>query len=200
MMQNPENHGYATVDHFGPALKPVTVYWQWILMNALIWPGMMILATGAGFWLQILVGSWGLSLGFVIINFLAGLLQAAVVHSRLPRLRWWHWAAAQCAAAACVYITISTSTSPLDTCLDRWYEVAALAGLAAGVCQWFVLRRYATRAYWWIPANVIAALLGVGAIVLSLSIQSLVGVFLAGAVTGATHGIVLAWVIQPRDC
>ena len=105
-MLNPANHSYALGDETAPALKPHTVYWQWILMNALLWPGMMLLGGGASVWLMLL-GSWGLPIGLLIMSSLAGLLQAAVVHSRLPRLRWRQWALAQCVATGGMFQTLA---------------------------------------------------------------------------------------------
>ncbi len=94
------------------------------------------------------------------------------------------------------------------------YTLAAVMGFVLGsilgVPQWLVLRHHLPKAGWWVLANALAWLVGmvivfVGTnfippegISLNVAFVLLLFLFIAGAVVGAIHGLVLVWLLHER--
>lgn len=92
--------------------------------------------------------------------------------------------------------------------------LAAGLGLVAGAvlsfAQWWVLRKHAARAGWWVPAHMLAWLVGMPIIFWGIDLAQagrplvqtaglLAGcLLLTGAVVGAIHGTVLVALAGPR--
>jgi len=93
------------------------------------------------------------------------------------------------------------------------YGMAAAMGLglgvALGVPQWLVLRRYVNKAGWWAPANAVAWAVGMPVIFIGAGSVPPGGIgwpvilcvaltlAVAGAVVGAIHGLALVWLLRP---
>jgi hypothetical protein len=95
---------------------------------------------------------------------------------------------------------------PQITDLSKYLLAAAMGGVLGpilAVPQWFVLRRHARHAVWWIPANAVAWMLGMPVVFFALSsvvqaesvllmvVEASGALFLTGALVGAVHGIAL---------
>lgn len=90
--------------------------------------------------------------------------------------------------------------------------LAAGLGLVAGAvlsfAQWLALRKQVGRAGWWLPANMLAWLVGMPLIFWGIDLAQRAGslgwavpvmagvLLLAGAVVGAIHGAFLVWIAQ----
>ena len=76
---------------------------------------------------------------------------------------------------------------------------SALAGAVAGPVQWFVLRRWVSRAGWWILASGISWV-GATFVFLFLTRGADVHLALGGSVSGALSGVItglaLAWLMR----
>ena len=109
----------------------------------------------------------------------------------------------------------TAGTTVVELSLGLVLILACGMGLILGVIlalpQWFVLRRHAVRAWSWLPAN--SAAWGMGMVLIFLGIdvaqrmQNIMGVlmimvvtlFVAGAVVGAIHGLVLVRLERLQD-
>ncbi len=158
-------------------------------------------------------------------GFLVGIGQRWAMQRRLPQLPWRAWVAATTFGAFLAWILgmlpstlISLSAEPSQATAPEMSDALQLLlavplGIVAGVIlatpQWFVLRRYVTRAWRWIPANAAAWALGMPVVFVgagqSLPEASGVGLALgvlltlaaAGAIVGAVHGWALARMLAP---
>jgi NhaP-type Na+/H+ or K+/H+ antiporter len=80
-------------------------------------------------------------------------------------------------------------------------------GLTLGVPQWWVLRRYARQAGWWVLANLVAWALGMPVLLLvalqipeeasrvTVALIALAASVLTGAAVGAVHGVELVRIL-----
>lgn len=99
------------------------------------------------------------------------------------------------------------SGGPAEPPLPVVLGLASLLGIVAGVllsgAQWLVLRRHATTAWWWLPANAVAWAVGMPVVFAGASaipagppdaasvLVVLATAGAAGLVVGAIHGVVL---------
>jgi hypothetical protein len=82
-------------------------------------------------------------------------------------------------------------------------SMGALLGIILAMAQWLVLRKHVSNAWWWLPANSAAWLLGMpmvfAAVDLAQKVESLAHILLifagaltlTGTVVGSVHGIAL---------
>lgn len=89
--------------------------------------------------------------------------------------------------------------------------LGAVAGAVLSFAQWLALRRKVPRAGWWIPANMLAWLVGMPIIFWGIDVAQrvqpiaqtvlllAVSLLLAGAVVGGIHGLVLIRLIGPSN-
>jgi hypothetical protein len=155
-----------------------------------------------------------------------GAAQGIVLRARLPRLALRTWIVATVIGAMVAWglgmlpSTLMGAGAGADASGGQaaaempealTYVMAAGMGLVAGIVlalpQWLVLRQYARRAGWWLPANALAWLcgmpivfLGMGAIPAGASLLQALPIVVAataaaGAVVGAIHGLVLVKVV-----
>lgn len=152
----------------------------------------------------------------IIEGAIVGYAQAVVLRRRLPQLR--AWVRATMVGAACAWSlgmlpgtlmsiagsSPSTMPSGMSDALQLLLAVplGLVTGAILGLPQWLVLKRYVSRAGWWVAANAAAwacgmplifAVAGAGAPgpVLPTVIVVLAGLALAGALVGAVHGAFL---------
>jgi len=154
-----------------------------------------------------------------------GLAQSRVLKQRVAALRGWVRATVVGAVVAWVLGMLPSTIMSLATPAEATQQapaisdamqllLAAMMGLVAGPVlaffQWLTLRRYVLQhSIWWLPANAAAWALGMPVIFIGvdfatassspIAIVTGVGLSLliAGAVVGAVHGRVLAWLIKP---
>lgn len=155
-----------------------------------------------------------------------GWMQQSAMHKWLPYISRSAWIGATALGACiawCLGMIPSTfmdfaaeagSTPPPDISEFTIYALAAMMGMVLGpllgVPQWLVLRKWISGAWWWIPANALAWMVGMpvvfagassfpeGAIGINMLLPVLVTLALAGAVVGAIHGMVLVWLVAVR--
>ncbi len=89
--------------------------------------------------------------------------------------------------------------------------LGAVAGAVLSFAQWMALRKKVPRAGWWIPANMLAWLVGMPIIFWGIDVAQrvqsagqtvlllAVSLLLAGAVVGSIHGLVLIRLIEPSN-
>ncbi|MCE5326955.1 MAG: hypothetical protein LLG01_11135 [Planctomycetaceae bacterium] len=176
-------------------------------MNALAWLAAGLGGGAVGFPMIMAGGaaarSAGLALGVLAGGAIMGFFQWLVLRTKFPAVRWWAWTLSAFAAAAVVVAWIAAgSLMPHDkTVILTW---SPLSGLAAGVFQWLILRRRASRAGWWIALNALAAPAGFGVFCLAFVVSHqpvaaiLVGLSCGGGMAGLIHGIALAWIMKPK--
>jgi len=156
---------------------------------------------------------------------IVGLAQSRVLRLRIPALRGWIRATVVGAVVAWMLgmlpSTIMSFASPpaapdeAPAISDAMQLVlAAMLGLVAGPVlaffQWHTLRRYVLQhSIWWLPANAVGWALAMPIIFIGVDIAAAgteplmialgvgLALLLAGAVVGAVHGRVLAWLLKP---
>lgn len=172
--------------------------------------------------------SYGLAIVTGIIEAtLVGWAQWRVLRAQLPQLRLRAWWAATLFGALIAYIlgylpsTLmglqeeSTQTAAVEP--EQWVVLllAAGLGLVGGLVlsyfQWRELRRQLPSAWLWLPANMLAWMLGMPLIFLGIDtmfriqVPALQLVFMAGillltgAIVGAVHGIVLVRLVKHKN-
>jgi len=178
---------------------------------------------GAGYALLMLllaVASGGLEATLV------GLAQWWAMHPWFPTITRRAWWVATVAGALVAYLlgylpstlmSLGEDASQAPAVeLPPWLVLllAAGLGLVAGAvlsfAQWLVLRKHAARAGWWVPAHMLAWLIGMPIIFwgidlaqagrpLAQTVGLLAGcLLLTGAVVGAIHGMVLVVLVSRR--
>lgn len=137
----------------------------------------------------------------LVIGASVGIAQWLVLRRRIASIRWW------------VLVSIvgfgvgnaigEASLQGIPAVVGHGLS-GAMIGVSIGAAQWLVLRRHVPRARWWVPANVLAWVLGWS--IISLVEESMVWpilvVYIAGAigaaVAGAITGMALIWLSRPR--
>lgn len=88
--------------------------------------------------------------------------------------------------------------------------MGALLGIILALAQWLVLRKYVRNAWWWLPANSLAWLLGMPVVFAAVDLAQKAGsivqallifvmaLALTGAIVGAVHGIALVTLSHRR--
>jgi hypothetical protein len=167
--------------------------------------------------------------GTLLEGVVVGLFQWRVLREPLPALSRHRWLIAT-AVGACAAWTLgmlpstllSLALEPASVAPPLAEPPAALVYLLAaglglvlgpvlGVPQWLALRRYVRHAGWWVPANMLAWMLGMVIIFLgatniqqdssSISVVFIIAasVLTAGAVVGAVHGLALVELVKPAN-
>jgi hypothetical protein len=170
--------------------------------------------------------SVGPAVAFYLLLLLAGIGEGAmlgtaqwvVLRRMLPPLTARDWIGATAIAAGGAWAlgllpsTVDAAVSlPPAAQIGAWVVIAPIMLCAIGVGQWFVLRQHLDRAGRWIPANVVAWLLGlpvtfiVPALVpddspAAVWIAAFVGAgLLMGAIVGAVTGRTLVQLLETRS-
>jgi hypothetical protein len=155
-----------------------------------------------------------------------GLAQWLVLRRPFPGMRRRSWMLASAAGAFVAWAlgmlpstladvgAAAGEAAPVAISDTMMYALAAAMGAVLGSIlgfpQWLALRRHARRAIWWVPANAVAWAVGMPVVFIGASAPPAGGVpgivmvalltaGIAGAVVGATHGLVLIWLAQPPD-
>jgi hypothetical protein len=93
---------------------------------------------------------------FPTIGLLTGLIQYALLHRYIPRLRWW--IAATVLGWLLPFIVGLILTPIINSSRNTglmWSIIGMpLMGATIGLPQWWILRTEVSRAYWWILAHV----------------------------------------------
>ncbi|MFI8974498.1 hypothetical protein ACIGO9_16550 [Nocardia asteroides] len=164
-----------------------------------VWPMVALLAAGAGE-------------GAVL-----GMFQARALRPAIPDLGYRAWVAAT-ALGALVAWSVAMALTRADV-VREWPASRAIPVLctggavviaALGVTQWVVLRRYLTRAGWWIAATALSWAAGLTAFALftsplwhqgqpagEIAAIGIAGGFLMAAVMAAVSGGFLSWLLRP---
>lgn len=208
-------------------------WWRWVLANALAETLGLGAVAGAGYFAAVHIGEpvgliarLGFAVFFIVLGsfegYVVGFAQGNVLKLRIPTLEGWIKATVVGAVAAWVLgMTPSTimslaehgpSPSPPFISVAMRLLLAAGLGAVAGPMlaffQWRVLRRYLSRAMWWLPANALAWAAGMP--IIFLGVHVVVGmhdtslavvvaaatIAIAGAVVGAIHGAALLWLTR----
>lgn len=206
------------------------LYLRWVLANAV---GEMIglgLTFAVGIGLVQLIGEpqgFGVAIGLGLLMAASGAIEGVVVgtmqcwamQSALPHIDRKSWVAATLIGALVAWTFGSIPTTMMsvnnDPALSSTAEpettwillmaglMGALLGIVLALAQWIVLRRHVRHAWWWLPANSAAWLVGMpvifaavelaqGASDPSMALLIFVGALaLTGAIVGAIHGIAL---------
>jgi hypothetical protein len=164
-------------------------------------------------------------LGVVLEGTLVGAIQARVLRQALPDLAPQSWVSATMLGAGIAWIlgmvpsTVAALTTapglpvpPTEPSALLQYGLAAGLGLVTGpilgAAQFRVLRRYVSKAHWWLWANAGAWALGMmlifvgmdvvpwerGAVPVAASVYAVCG--LAGLAVGMVHGRMLLWLLK----
>ena len=202
---------------------------RWVLANAfaeMIGLGLTFIVIGAGLtWLQTLGGTLSILAGFVFA-IVSGIFEATLVgwgqwwamHPWFPAIRRFDWWRATTIGALAAYFLGYLPSTIMDLGAEASSAapvaeppqiivllLAAGMGLVGGAvlsfAQWLVLRKQVQRAGIWIPANMLAWMLGMPLIFWGIDlIQRLdskpqmviimAGVlFVVGLIVGAVHGL-----------
>jgi hypothetical protein len=141
---------------------------------------------------------------------IVGYAQFLVIRRRLPQLRAWVAATILGAVIAwtlgvlpstLMSLNAPAATEPPPEISDALQLLLAIplglvAGAILGVPQWRVLRRYVSRAGWWVLANALAWAAGMPLVFVAAGVRPEgsglwavpLGLAAAGAVVGAIHG------------
>ena len=155
---------------------------------------------------------------------IVGYAQTMVLRRRLPQLRSWISATVVGAVAAWTlgvlpstvmsFIGAASHESSAEISDALQLLLAAPMGMVAGAIlgfpQWLVLRRYVSRAGWWLPANALAwgcgmplVFFAAGAMpagsALSMAVVAAGSLAATGAVVGAVHGGFLVWLLASAN-
>lgn len=153
---------------------------------------------------------------------IVGSAQAIVLRRRLPQLRIWVAATMLAAVVAWTLGMLSGTLLSLDGSAssatpseisDNLQVVLAVpmglvAGTILGIPQWLILRRYISRAAWWVGANALAWACGMPLVffvggagstedVRSVALTATIGLAAAGALVGGIHGAFLVRLLAP---
>lgn len=211
---------------------------RWVGANALgemLGLGATFAALGAGMtYLGSIKGFGGIILSYalaivtgIIEASLVGWAQWQAVRPWLPQLKFWSWWRATLIGALIAYIlgylpsTImglqEESTQITGVEPDQWVVLllAAGLGLVGGLVlsffQWRELRQHLPSAWVWLPANMLAWMLGMPLIFLGIDMMfhiqgaALQGVYMAGvllltgAIVGAVHGMALVRLVKQKN-
>ena len=161
--------------------------------------------TSPGAWLVGVTSSLGL-LGLFAAP---ALLQWLVLRHWLPRAAWWILAGAVGSFLGFLPIEWAVAAEDTNVALHfanisvsphiAFHAFCFLAGAVQGAVEWLVLRRWTSRAGWWVPARSIGSY---GAIWVYLSgtraaeIHPFLGPVASGAVSGAVTGLVLVLLLR----
>ena len=146
---------------------------------------------------------------------IVGFAQAVVLRRRLARLRSWVAATVAGAAAAwtlgmlpSTMMSLAEAAPPAPAATSDLLQLVLavplglVAGAILGLPQWWVLRRYVSRAGWWIAANALAWGAGMPLVFVAAGVRPAAGaaatvllvigsLAAAGSVVGAIHGAFL---------
>jgi hypothetical protein len=207
-----------------------SLYARWILANALgelIGLGLtftvgissvMLIGEPHGTLVAIALGLMMAASG-AIEGVIVGIAQWWAIQTYLPAVSRKSWVAATVIGAlvAWTFGSIPTTMMSIDTDpvatsafepeASLMYLMAGLMGALLGIvlalAQWVILRRYVDNAWWWLPANSVAWLLGMPVVFKAVDLAQKAGspvqallifagaLTLTGAVVGAVHGIAL---------
>src|SRR3990172_5523022 len=92
---------------------------------------------------------------------------------------WFQWVLANAVAGA---VTLAVTGAMIRAGSLNAAVVVAVVGAALGIMQWLVLRRQASRAYLYLPANIVA-------FALALSVGEAVGFAVGGAARWLGGGV-----------
>lgn len=138
----------------------------------------------------------------VVAVTLPSFLHWLILRRWFSRAGWW--VLASTVGSLLGFIPLGLALAVADTHGDTVFAriaapaAIALAGAVAGVVRWLVLRRWVSRAGWWILASTISWF-GVTFAFMSLTRGADVHLFLGGSVSGALSGVItglaLVWLI-----
>ncbi len=155
-----------------------------------------------------------------------GLAQWLVLRKIINRLSRRSWVFASLTGAVMAWAlgmllsTIMNLTSQNESRSPDFSEiqimlVASAMGIILGIIlalpQWIVLRKYVERASWWLGANSVAWAFGMPLIFLvagtvpegeaafQVMAKMLLTIAAAGGIVGAIHGLVLVWIVRPKQ-
>jgi hypothetical protein len=160
---------------------------QWMLASALGWaidpavPGAM-------------------GLRGTVVGAIVGVMQWLVLRRRTRQAGWWVLASAAGAGVAGLAVEeLLIDTGALSRLWPLDLGTAAIggaAGLAVGVAEWLVLRRWVRRAGWWVLASSVGMAIGYGATDAFTILPAFWASALSGAVCEAIRGLTLVWLMQ----
>ncbi len=174
-------------------------------------------------------------IGFVLVSFLIAVLSGAIEATVVGLAQWWAmhpwlrtisrqaWWQATLVGALLAYVlgylpstlmNLGEQTSQTTVSEPPQWIVLLLAGglgMVAGAmlsfAQWLVLRKHVQRAGWWIPANMLAWLVGMPVIfwgidaaqkgqpLLQAALLMCGALLMTGVIVGAIHGAFLVWMV-----
>ncbi|AHJ28025.1 protein kinase [Nodularia spumigena CS-584] len=109
----------------------IGLYFQWVLANVLGSIGGLVL---------VLIGCWGLTIGF---------MQLLVLRRHIPISKYW-WLLGTTLGTFIPYAVALIIFVDTDTAVGF---SAMFGGVIVGIIQWWLMRPFVKRAYWWIVVN-----------------------------------------------
>lgn len=166
--------------------------------------------------------------GTFLEGVVVGAAQWTVLHRAILQLHWQKWIGATAVGAFTAWLlgmipstlmalaeteeAVATAQPEINNLV--LFSLAALMGLVLGpilaLPQWLVLRRYVENAFWWIPANALAWMVGMVLVFVGINLVPAEGItatvilgvaitlLLAGICVGAIHGLALIWLLKQR--
>lgn len=177
------------------ALPGWRIWLQWVLANAVA-GAVALSATGAMIRPGSLAAAVVVAVFGAVIGITLGTAQWLVLRRQIPQA--YLWVLASIAGGA----VLATSGFAIGGAVGGPLG-GAVIGAALGIMQWLVLRRQASRAYLYLPANIVgfALALSVGEAVgftVGGAAGWLVGGIMFGIVAGSITGAALVWLLgQP---
>jgi hypothetical protein len=125
----------------------------------------------------------------LVIGTALGFAQWFVLRRRIPRAGWW---VVLSIVGFGVGKALSEAVAPATSSVLNYALGGALIGLSVGLAQWLILRLHVSMAWWWVPASILAWVVGWSFIGLAETSADLptVAVYLVGAIGAAGAGII----------
>ena len=138
----------------------------------------------------------------IVIGTSIGLAQWLVLRRRLSPIGWW---VPLSIIGFGLGKAVSEALAPATPAVLGYMLSGAVIGLSVGLAQWLLLRRRVPSAGWWVPATILAWLIGWTLIALAEYLADLptLAVYLVGAIGAAAAGIItaaaLTWLFRSRE-
>jgi hypothetical protein len=145
----------------------------------------------------------------VIVTTSPGLLHWLILRQRFPQAGWWVLASSIGSVFGFVMLLWGFAVGDTRGGDKGFWPITygyvvpilaiALGGAGAGTMQWFVLRRWMARSFWWVPISSISWVVATWTymtLTRANDVHLFLGAALSGALSGAIMGLGLVWLLH----
>lgn len=173
-------------------------FWiRWLVATAIAWVIGIIIAFPLSYLLNVIYPKTTNVLVGLCLGAAVGLAQKIAVRRSIELTWGWVWAAMIGMGLPFIVAEIIDVVWPgkYEYTGDRlfaWMLIIGTGGLITGLLQMRILRRFTTKASWWLPASIVSW----GLAWLSMNLVGMTGYLVGGPVLGAVSGGLLLWILK----